>query len=262
MATKPPSGSPLNAGHALTDGLLHVWAMLEGTGDTTADSKSNLTGVLTDGSPPGGPTWASDAEGPGLTGFTGLNRVETTTSSIGLTDPDTLTFLCRVTTPSNITGRFTIYSPNNEVAGVPEWEIGNGSGIAGSSSLILPGVAFVAVGATALIASTTYTLGYTRAGAGDTHTFYKDGSAVADSLTTNEALGYANPTQERVIGARDNAGAQPFSGEIWWFVVWDRALSAAEIALATANPFAIFRLPVRLDNYKQPTASGLSVAVS
>jgi hypothetical protein len=55
---KPASGSSLDTGHALYTSLNNVWAFLEGSGATTADSKSADTGTLNSGS------WQSDATGP------------------------------------------------------------------------------------------------------------------------------------------------------------------------------------------------------
>ncbi len=61
MATKPASGTSLNTGGAFYSLLTNAWAMLEGSGTTTADSRAGNTATFTS-SP--APTWGSTAEGP------------------------------------------------------------------------------------------------------------------------------------------------------------------------------------------------------
>lgn len=55
---KPASGTALDTGHALYTSLSHVWAFLEGSGGTSADSKGTDTATLNGGS------WATVGSDP------------------------------------------------------------------------------------------------------------------------------------------------------------------------------------------------------
>jgi hypothetical protein len=267
MPTKPrPVDRMIVPYHALSGpDMYHFWAMLEGTGTTVRDYRTgslNMTLV-------GAPSWTSDSEGTGLTDFTGTKHAESVSSNLAYTNANIFSWMARVTTPSNIAGRYSIYNPSDgELASSPQWEIGNGNGTAGASHIIIPGL-FVAAADTQLVGSTTYTLGYTRGGAGNTHTFYKNGSVATDISTAGaETTSYVNPNGKRIIGARDSAGSQPFSGQIWWMAVWDKELTAQEVADITTDPWVMFtsQTPSTLGlqsvqaKWRMKVGNGMSVA--
>lgn len=62
---KPASGTSLNTGHALYTALEAVWAMLEGTGTTSADSTGNGH-TLTFAGGGTAPTWSTDGAGDAI----------------------------------------------------------------------------------------------------------------------------------------------------------------------------------------------------
>lgn len=67
---KPASGSTLDTGHALYTSLSHVWAILESSGTTTADSKGGITGTLA-----GTVAFGSDGTGPYLVTTSGTGKL-------------------------------------------------------------------------------------------------------------------------------------------------------------------------------------------
>ncbi len=77
--TKPASGTALDTGHALYTSLEAVWAMLEGTGTTSADSRGN-SHDLTFSAIGGGhdPTWGTDGSGDAEIRFPGVGSGSST----------------------------------------------------------------------------------------------------------------------------------------------------------------------------------------
>ena len=235
MPTKPASGTALNTGHSLAVGMLHFWAMLEGSGTTTADSKGGMTGTFV-----GSPSWTTDAEGPLITGMTAGNNVITSAAASGFTDPLVMTMAFRVTLPNISTGRFSPFAMDNGSGAMPFFEFGDINGLANAFHVLIPGtiVAEAAIGAYSVDDAATFA--YVRNGAGDTHVFYRDGSALTKTATGNESTSYSNGSDKRLMGDRSDAATQPWTKRMAWVAVWNRALSAGEVSSFTTDPFQVF----------------------
>src|SRR5690348_6090730 len=79
---KPASGASINNSDAqgLSTSLANVWAFLEGSGTTSADSKGGDTATLASSS-----YWSTDANGPIISIATASNTAITLASTVSLT---------------------------------------------------------------------------------------------------------------------------------------------------------------------------------
>ena len=94
----------------------------------------------------------------------------------------------------------------------------------GKPTVIKMGGAALTAGTTALTAGKAALLVYTRVDSTDTGTYYLNGIAIGTATDTND---YSVATT--LIGSTTNATTTPFLGTIAQPLIWNRALSAAEV---------------------------------
>ncbi len=222
MATKP--GSPvLDGGNSLSAGLLVGLMLGEGSGGTSTDLSGNgHTGTLTAGA-----SWTTGASG-NVVACTGGGYVSVPWPDTAGTDSFSFCVIHKPTTyPSGFTNLYT--------DGSGGWEIylSTGGSMSFSSSMITIG------GSEAMTTGTLWQYLYTRDRAGGvttTGTVYVNGS---QTNTGNSGTGSATSVTMK-FGALQGSGAN-YDGIYDAIYLWNRVLTAPEIASLASDPYQMFR---------------------
>jgi hypothetical protein len=218
MATKPPSGSTINNSDAqgLATSLDRVYALLEGSGTTTADSKNSITGTFH--SPA---VWSSDTAGACVssTGPAGYISLASSVSYPTTVTQFSIAWGCTKAASDNL-GQ--VCDPIIMRNSVPDIHLTLGVG--GPWSWTPSG---------SMTSYHDYLLVWDMVGM--TVVLYEDGvslgsfalSAGNGSLTINALLG--------------NNGSNNFNGKVDYLYVWkNRALTASDAANLHTNPYEFF----------------------
>jgi Carbohydrate esterase, sialic acid-specific acetylesterase len=222
---KPASGATLDTGHSLYTSLLHAYAMLEGSGSTTADSRSGNT--LTIG---GTVSWATDGSGDAI-----LDCAGGSTSQL---DPASDIVLAHATSWS--------------VAFRAKWDTATGTlgGIAGASSNYIffqstsnlryrPAAGSGSdsnfnCGADAFLTDANYLLVFNAAT--PSLSLYRNGTLVLiDTTSIDGTITFARLAG---LGATTSFA---LAGTMTYFYVWNgRALNATDASNLHSDPYAFF----------------------
>ncbi len=223
---KPASGTALNTGHALYTSLANAYAFLEGTGGTSADSKSANTATLNHGS------WATVSSDP-------VWRIAAAVSDA-------------ITLGSTIS-----------IAGTSSWSIAfrmkhSGDTFEGATHSDSAGATLV------VTFEGSYLFWRANIGSSDDHTFTGTTSftTVADYVLTydhaaNRLHLYVNGTEDASspqipagantqldvdrLASRGDNGVYGLVGDFHYWYVWSgRVLSGAEATTLAADPYAMF----------------------
>lgn len=232
MPTKPPAGTLLNLSNPLCTNLVACYALLEGTGGTTADSASGNTGTLNTGSwgtDAEGPTWVTDGASPSL------RPIAFTSLAVGTLTNHAYSIAFRLI--KNVSDTFGVVfgnSANSTPFVFPR--VGTGFELrnnAGQTQLWADANDFTHVHDYVMTIRIT----------GGNNVFlnlYVDGVVTADSPISDVATTYAITGDTLMNGSTFSAGNEVF-GALSYFYVWDgRELSSTDVATLASNPFGIF----------------------
>lgn len=236
MAVKPLVGAQLDRSHPLAQGLAGLWLMNEGSGLSVYDYSGNDNhGVLVNG-----PTWAAGKDGWAVS-FDGTNDYVLATSPVGLPSGDV---------PRTLFAR-SYWTSIGTAAG---YCIGGYGNAANGKNFQLSAASFNAnfwvlgwggnydwntgISATSLAAGWhTYAVTYD----GSSTILHIDGTARA----TTSAFAWDTNPQRVVIGREIDLIGHEYTGLIGDFSIYDRALTADEVAWLTAEPYCMFARPDR-----------------
>jgi len=228
---KPPLGSMIDFSHPLSRGLVGCWLMNEGSGNRIHDiSGNNNHGVLTNG-----PTWKPGRDG-GALAFDGSNDyVESPDSD--LLEPTDATFVLwiypilwagsiRVLIAKRVTNGYMIFfhTATNKLY----WDWGPAAeGTNRWATTYLPPLNIWTM------------LGFTRTASA--RGLYVNG-AIHSSSSAGDSTKIATASVLR-IGHDSSAVQYPFNGSISSVSIYNRALSAEEIAKLYVNPYCFIWNP-------------------
>lgn len=232
---KPPLGAPLDKKHRLSKGLVGCWVMNEGSGNVLYDLSGNgmhLTGN-------GGPTWTVGEHGPVILLDDGSGQYFERQTSIITAPP--MTLFTRFLQDAEQTG-YLIYigdAATNEDACL----------INALGTLDDIDVAHRTTGGSAVDATVRTLLEFLQinewnsvAGVFHGDSFreaYVNGVFAGSNSTT---VGTSNPYNRISIGRRGRlSGGGELSGQISYSYLYNRVLSASEIAQLHHEPFAMVR---------------------
>ncbi len=232
---KPPKGAQVKRGRPLARGLVGYWLMNEGGGNKINDLNGNgNTGAIVNAVGAGesfGPCLKLDGTGDYVNGGAGL--------ALNVTECTVLIRFRGSTFPvgyAGLIGRYNtaavarVWLITASNANLQIW-IGNATG---SSAVVQ------ATGPT-LTAGKEYEVAFT----------FKDGVGISGLYInglpysfadgqTNKSLNTADPAQILEMGSY-NGGANNFTGTINWAGIYNRALTAGEIAWLYREPFVMLR---------------------
>jgi hypothetical protein len=226
---KPPIGTQLELGSDLLNGLVAYWTFNEGNGVPTERISGNQATAFTG-------SWAPTPTGLGIKCGSGWVNLGSSTPWLNVTSAFSIAVLTNVQS----TGSPVIYSGWNQsspyggagfrvnAGALNYWSGAKGSWVASNASVVDGNWHVYACSVT---------------GAGGV-TFYRDGAA-AGTASSNVPNSY---TGARAIGAQ-SGGSNYVSGSISVLAIWNRALSQAEHAAFTLNPWQVFAgsMPTYLD---------------
>jgi len=248
---KPGLGAELDFGHPLAQGLVGCWLMNEGSGNKVND----LSGYANHGTLVNGPTWVAGDRG----GLAANFPAAATTSYIDggasegleIVAGQSMTIIASVYPRVVSTGSHHIvnridpaandrrnYALRIEATGILGFHYRNVTNTAWN--IWKTGAVCVANAWQQLAVS--YTMG-----TGATLRTYRNGQNVAGSWTTgtgNEAP-YTTGAQNIAIGLIVHTAIEPFNGLVDTVAIYNRALSATEIAELYSQPFAYYPRPRR-----------------
>lgn len=228
---KPPF-QRLNRSHPLAQGLVFNEGFFEGSGLTLTDLVSNRIGTIQASS---GTTWGNGLFGKQLNFTAAVNPIRVpTTPALNVT---TTFSMVAVINPAAFATVQTILAKSwgdddsGTFSGAPNFNIQTN----GKLRFTVRKIADIDdTGSQALVANTYNVIAYTHSGTN--YNFYINGllnsTIVNASAVTSNAL-------DLIIG--DNNRTQRFNGAIIFLGLWNRLLSAQEIAQITADPFQIYR---------------------
>ena len=223
---KPRLGTPLNKGHRLSKGLVGYWLMNEGCGTTNADVSGNGNiGTIS------GATWSEGKFGSCLS-FDGNNDwVDISDSGLPAFGTSDFTVIIWAKCPRDDANR-ALFSKGGWVAGEILFYKHDSDKftVYGNNGSIN-----VAFGGTDSWPDDVWTQ-VAAVRSGSVLTVYQD--TVKGSSDASAGADINTATDWR-IGARDD-GSRVFAGKIEYVMVYNRALSASEIALLYCEPFCMF----------------------
>lgn len=259
--TKPLPGAIINPVHPLARGLVGCWLLGEGGGLRANDSSFGANpGTLNNFT---GNPWVGSRRGGQALSFDGVNDYVKTAANTPLaaTVPQNVTISARVRTGSGqnsfalIAGRthssthtapyyaFAIganYSSDGKFYG----QINNGNGVAGNI-----------VRAFSYAQNTEYDVAYTYDST--TQTLYVNGNSVGTNLGVSGAIAYGSGGFVS-IGA-NAGGGENFTGAVEGVRVYNRVLTASEVAWLYAEPYAAFSQN-RSNVFNIPAAGGTALS--
>ncbi|MFZ2148721.1 MAG: LamG domain-containing protein [Sedimentisphaerales bacterium] len=245
---KPTRGICLNRSHPLSRGLVGLWLFNEGSGNKVFD----LSGNGNTGTFAGNTVWVPGKFGSALSFDGTTDYVGVGSNSILILSGSNLSIVASIKT-SDIGNRliFGAYQPSNPYSGyafrINASKLGYFSSAFGSwveaNSSYADGVQHIVA----------FSLN------GTSCSFYRDG--VFDGTQTSAAP--ASYTGNKAIGAR-NDGNYSFLGTIDFIMIFNRVLSASEIAQLYREPFCMFEEAMRpkLISGQIVNLAGSSVALS
>jgi len=251
----PPIWAPgINLGHPLAQGLALALPMWEGDGTTASDYSANGNhGTLTNMDAGDFVAWD---QGFALD-FDGSNdRVTVSYSkSIDLTASFSMSCWIRPTSVTGVRGVLSKYG--SDVALFEAYRLAlNGAklrlqiGDGASTQMTYDSTASV------VSINTWQQIGVVHNAVANTNTLYHNGVAAAGGyISGSGAVDAASVMQAFRVGGTP-AASQFFVGRIANVLVHNRALSAAEVAADYADPWAIYRPPVRLPLWVAATSAG------
>lgn len=214
---KPASGTAINGSDAqgLATGLKAVWAFLEGSGTTSADSTGNGFTLTLDT----GITWITDADGP-------LVQCAGTTHNI-------MNIATGFTTGNSWSVALGFSTTNGAGVNATVWSQTGG----GAFGLVIPGTEMLVRGSGLDAAFTGATSFGTMANylltSDNTHTtLYTNG-------TQTQQLAIANGTQTFNALCQRPAGDY-FNGEMKYLYVWDVCRNSTDASNLNTNPWEFF----------------------
>jgi len=219
---KPVLGSQIRLGHPLAKGLVGCWLMNEGSGDKVQDLSGNQrTGTLSSTA-----TWSAADSGPGVNCAANGQKITTVIPVLGPTGTCVIRFNGNAT-PATL-GRFfaaeggtASFYLSRSTSTALQFEIGGIGGI-------------VTYGA--LWGTGWHTIVVTWDDAANLRTHYLNGKYV-DQTTT--AFVFPTNFTSFTIGDRV-ANDRTVGGQFSWFSLFNRVLSASEIAQLYREPFCMF----------------------
>lgn len=226
-----PAGEfELDRDHALAAGLIGLWPL---NGDARDYSLNAAHGAIT-----GSPTPTIGPFGPCLA-FSGSGQY-ITTPPVAL-DTSNFTMAAWVR-PSSLSSRFTVFDLG--VGAASSLEVGSTNGTVAAACIDTANY-WVVSGANSIALNAWQLLAFTNFGSGITNNWliYVNGRVAAVTYPTNGTSGTSSKVA-RTIGRR-NGSTQYFNGQMAGVSLYNRALSAAEIACLYAEPFAMLAPRVR-----------------
>jgi len=223
--TKPPPGTQIDRGHPLSRGLLSCYAFNEGAGSRVNDVAGGRFGTLT------GTAWGKSRSGACLQ-LDGVDDYVSLGEFAGL-GARNRTFAINVFTPSLVTGGHRMLSfQQDDVSTSPrtfEIDLRSGSSSAGFGASPFNGFVF-------FTAASTGWQQYVATITGQTVTLYINGVLIGSATNTgtapNNCIGY--------IGRFNATTGLYCGGSVDNLSIWNRALSAREVAQFSAEPFQMF----------------------
>lgn len=217
---KPPLGTPLNKGDSLSKGLVGCWLMNEGAGNKVFD----LSGNKNAGTFAGDTAWAKGKYGSCLS-FDGTGDYVEGIGPPGLTDEISISFWVK---SNDITkAQFPIRIFDTGIY------FGNGGYIRWYPDVDRDPAAV----STSLVNGVWYHVAVAHSGI--VHNLYKNGVNIQNASSV--ALDVISATIGTQFGALTKGATWQLDGSIDNVSIYNRALSASEIALLYREPFYMFR---------------------
>lgn len=246
---KPASGTALDGSNALVTGLVNVWAFLEGSGTTTADSKSSNTATLNTGA-----TWTTDADGP-LINAAGTIAAQMTLASVVTlvsTQSWSIAWRGKQSSAGSTAGMVVGGNTGDADSGEFVWMEGGGPSL-NLRSDATEGDRDFTFGADPFTTQHDWVLVWNQ-GATQLH-LYQDGTEVASSplTATSARLDFSVLTGW--------GGGFSLTGTMSYIYVWEnRALTASDASSLSSSPYQIFlSATLPFVNPYQPNPSVASV---
>lgn len=227
---KPASGSTLNTGHTLYSSLAACWAMLEGSGTTSADSRGSRTLTFAGGGTP--PTWSTDGAGDAVIAIgTAIANPLALASSLTLSSANAWSLAWRAKQDASGTAGIVC-----------------GSSTTSNNFLFFNGVTALRyrnstptdydyASAQPFTTDANYLLTYDPAAASGTLRLYKDAAEVSGSPKTSVTGSLVMAT----LGGVSSVNTFALVGTITYLYVWDgRTLDGAEASALHADPYEFF----------------------
>jgi len=213
----------------LKAGLVGHW-IGGGSGNTWVDrSGYGNHGALTNG-----PLWTLGEGGKrNALQFDGVNDYVAVPSS---PNTESVTISAWVKTPS-LAGRRTLVSLSDSgISLIPTLEIGTGNGGTNVVAVVSQGLFQAQTKNNAITTGIWLHLTYVKRGNGATHEIYVNG--IEQELNSNTSSTYVTTADTRAIGRRNGANGQYSLGILDDVRIYNRALSAAEVALLASPSFS------------------------
>jgi hypothetical protein len=228
MIDKPLLGEDVYLSPGIADGLVGSWSMNEGTGNKIFDLSGNgNTGTFQNDT-----LFISGKYGPAIDAD-GVGDYVSFDKALSFSNPNTLSIVVWVNVKTS-TGRETILGHDNE-ASVVQLEVNSSDQ---SIDILIPGVFVAQTGNGVFTVGQLHQFVYTRSGTGaGTHAIYVDG--ISQTLGTDAADNFSQPANSPELFRRA-AGSQEAAASISQLYVYNRALTASEIALLYREPFIMF----------------------
>lgn len=229
MPTKPASGTGLDSGNALFSKFKNVWAFLEGSGTTSADSKSSNTLTLDTSA-----LWASDAVGPKIvSSAAGHHCTPGTTVSLPTTAQTDYGFAwgCSQLNADN-QGMVCGHVQSTDFFIWMNGGVISFRDVGGTEASWTP---------TTITAMHDYVLSlhFVSSGSGWTASLYEDGSLISTQAYT-PAGAISNFTLTDILRGYNNSGFD-FIGTLEYLYTFDNyAPSSTDAANLHTNPYSIF----------------------
>jgi len=223
MILKPPKGAMLNRGHPYARGLVGLWLMNEGGGNTVAD----LSGNGGAGSFNGDVNWVGGKYGPALNFLGDADYVSAETPP-GFTDEITIIVSFR----ADVVEEMVLIKIADAML-----KLDNGGDIQW-----WPNVGSTVVDyAAGYVANRTYTIAITH-DRNNIYKWYVDGVLGKTDTTTQVAVDLVSPDKV-IIGNYNGAGGLwDFDGIIDYLPIYNRALPATDIMNLYRSPFCMFEV--------------------
>ncbi len=233
---KPPMGWPIDLDHPLAD-FVGYWPMLAGSGNTVQELRRNgKDGIIT------GAVWASGEFGHALE-FNGGDRVDSSESS---RLSGSFTFLALAKSADWRTGGQPASVVVSEVSSYSNyWAFLGGGDFADEVQFALYNGSQNPIAmyrSSSNLNRMIQIVGVRDVGA-DTITLYIDGILRQSAEDTTAATPVYNALN---LGQMEEITARDLHGQISHAIIWNRALSASEIALLYSKPFCMFKDPAEV----------------
>jgi hypothetical protein len=226
---KPSSSATLNTGHALYTNLTAVWALLEGSGTTSADKKGSRTLTLS-----GSGLWSTDGDGPVILTTSNADSAPLAlASSIALDGSHNFSIAWRAKQTTSNDNGMLLGEPANGNNYI--WMRG-GTGItfkiAGTVVGTFSGITdFTALDDYVFTAELEPAVTYH-------YHLYKNGTEVSGSPVDNAGVGLAMTITHLLNG---HTSSLAFVGTLSYLYFWtDRILTSTEAGTIDSDPYAIF----------------------